>query len=347
MTTSAPIDEHSVADGDRDSVRLKHDASAGRDRRESEREGLGGPVDLGPHDPLEPLGPGLCLAGTRAGAPALDEPLEAGDFGGGALGLLGLNRQGKGAFLAEPGVPERPQLATAVVELQHARGDRLEEVAVVRDQHDGAAHLGDRFLEPFGALHVQVVCGLVEQQDVRTGDQSARERCAGQLAAREHRQRIGQARIGNPQPAGDACHPRAPVIPAGALERGMRPLVGGEHLRARVPAGHPGLELGQLGFGGDRVGHPLGDVFLEGATSDLQRRPLVVQGDPGALGQADPAGIRWQLTGDNPQQRGLALAVAPDDRQAVPEVNAERDLVQDATCAEALGDPNDFHKRVG
>ena len=328
-------------------MRLEDDAPARGDRRKAEREGLGGAVDLGSGDALQPLAARLGLPRACPCAPALDESLKAGDLGGGPLGLLGLDRGREGPLLAEPRVPEGPQLAAAPIQLEYGGGDRLEEVAVVRDEHHRTAHLGDRILEPLGALHVQVVGRLVQEQDVGPCDQGAGERRAGELTAREDRQRVGQARVRDTQPPRDAHHPGAPVVPAGALQGRVRALVGREDLGAGVPGGHAGLELGELGLGRDGVGHAFCDVLLERATGDLQRGTLVVQSDPGALGQADPARVGRQLAGDDPQQRGLALAVAPDDRQAISGSDAERDLMQDPARTEALGDLNDFHKRVG
>ena len=127
----------------------------------------------------------------------------------------------------------------------------------------------------------------------------------------------------------------------------MGALVRREHLRPRVAGLHAGLELGEFGLGGDGIGHALGDVLLERPAVDVARRSLVVQRDARALGEADPSAVGVQLTRDDPQQRGLALAVAPDDREPVPGRKAEGDLMQDLAGAEALGDLNDFHKPVG
>ena len=188
---------------------------------------------------------------------------------------------------------------------------------------------------------------LVKQQHVRTGHQRARERRPGEFTAQKHGQRIRQACVGDAETAGDAGHPASPLVSAGPFEHRVRALVGPENLRGRVTGLHPGLELGQLEFCGDGVSHPLGDVLLQRAPCDLERRPLVMQRNARTSRQADTPAIGRQLPGDDPQQRGLALAVAPDDRQAVSRRDTERDLVQDLSRTEALGELNDFHKRVG
>ena len=56
--------------------------------------------------------------------------------------------------------------AAAAVELEDPAGDVVEEVAIVGDGHDGALVLGEVALEPRDRLGVEVVGGLVEQQQV-------------------------------------------------------------------------------------------------------------------------------------------------------------------------------------
>ena len=48
-------------------------------------------------------------------------------------------------------------------------GDVVQELAVVGDQQQRAPEGFQVILEPFDGLDVQVVRGLVQQQDVRTG----------------------------------------------------------------------------------------------------------------------------------------------------------------------------------
>ena len=74
----------------------------------------------------------------------------------------------------------------AAVELEDPAGDVVEEVAVVGDRDDGALVLLQVLLEPRHGLGVEVVRGLVEEEDVGLGQQQAAERHAAQLAAGEH-----------------------------------------------------------------------------------------------------------------------------------------------------------------
>src|SRR5215211_3812417 len=77
----------------------------------------------------------------------------------------------------------------AGLELEHGRADRLEEPAVVRDQHDRRVELEQRLLEPLERLDVKVVGRLVEEQEVGLGGERAGQRAARELPAGERAQR--------------------------------------------------------------------------------------------------------------------------------------------------------------
>ena len=63
----------------------------------------------------------------------------------------------------------------------------LQEAAVVADEDEGAALLGEARLEPLDGRQVEVVGRLVEQQDVGRRRQHVGQRGAAQLAARQRR----------------------------------------------------------------------------------------------------------------------------------------------------------------
>ena len=76
-----------------------------------------------------------------------------------------------------------------VVDLPHVLADLVEEPAVVRDDEKGALVHGPTALkvlgEPLDGLHVEVVRGLVHEDDVPGAHEQAREVAAPALAARE------------------------------------------------------------------------------------------------------------------------------------------------------------------
>jgi hypothetical protein len=80
-----------------------------------------------------------------------------------------------------------PRDARAAIQLQDPARDVVEEVAVVRDGDHGARVLLEEALEPRHRLRVEVVGGLVEQQQVGALEQQPAQRDAAALAARDLR----------------------------------------------------------------------------------------------------------------------------------------------------------------
>ena len=73
----------------------------------------------------------------------------------------------------------------------------------MRDEHDRGVEAGQRLLEPLERLDVEVVGGLVEQQQVGLGGERARERRARQLAAGERRERAVEVVVDETQAVDD------------------------------------------------------------------------------------------------------------------------------------------------
>ncbi len=186
----------------------------------------------------------------------------------------------------------------------------------MRDEQDRAGQRGQLILEPFERPQVEVVRGLVEQQEVGLSREHASERCARQLTAREGAERSLRVLDPEAQPAQDLLESRAPGVAAHGLELGLRVRVGAQHIVAPVPGRHAALELGQSILGGVHVGQALADVGAERVRA-CNRRPLVVQRDAVALGLADVARVGVDLARDRAQERGLAGAVAADQGEAL------------------------------
>ena len=86
-------------------------------------------------------------------------------------------------LLEERGVISRVRVGTALVEFENARRRVIEEIAVVRDHEQRALARGEILLEPGDRLAVEVVCRLVEQQQIGGLHERRREREALLLAA--------------------------------------------------------------------------------------------------------------------------------------------------------------------
>ena len=142
---------------------------------------------------LERLQAALRLARLRRlRAEALDEGLHVRDL---ALLLLvqrALLRELRGARLLERAVVAAIDRRLLVLDVDDAVDDAVEELAIVRDQQQRAGIVAQPALEPDDRVEVEVVGGLVEQQQVRRTHQRLRDvephaPAAGEIA---HRARL-------------------------------------------------------------------------------------------------------------------------------------------------------------
>ena len=75
----------------------------------------------------------------------------------------------------------------AALQPDHGASERLQQAAVVADQHDAGAGGGEFLLQPLDGGEVEVVGRLVQQQEVGRGGHGAGEGGAAGLAAGEMR----------------------------------------------------------------------------------------------------------------------------------------------------------------
>ena len=189
----------------------------------------------------------------------------------------------------------------AAVELEDPAGDVVEEVAIVGDGHDRALVLGEVALQPADRLGVEVVGRLVEQQQVRLGQQQPRERDPPPLAAGERR----DVRV-----AGRAAQRVHRLVD----HRVEAPGVGGVDLLLQpreLVGGLVGVVGRQLVEAVEQVAQ-LADAVLDVAAHVLglvELGLLLEQPDAGAGRELGLAAIVSVLPGHDPQQRRLAAAV--------------------------------------
>ncbi len=217
---------------------------------------------------LQGLEPALGLAGLGGlGSEAIDEALDAGDLrlllrvGGLALaallGVLGL--EGREAAVVQP------QLA--VLQMGHVVHHGVEEVPVVGDQQQGAGVGGQPLLQPQDGVQVQVVGGLVQQQEVGPGHQGAGQAEPDPPAPGEPGNRGLRIPRGEAQPVQESGRPGPGGIAVDSVEPGVQlpqagAVAGGLGLR-QAGLGRPELAVpvqyvlqSRLGEGGDLLGHP-------------------------------------------------------------------------------------------
>ena len=211
-------------------------------------------------------------------------------------------------------------------QLRHAGADVVHEVAVVRDDEDGAAIALQIALQPLGRLQVQVVGRLVEQQQVRTLQEQARQAQARALAAAERIGRLVVLRAGEAQARQHAGDGALPAVAVRLLKGGGQPVVLAREPvkrgRVVVRVGHLVLERAQaLLHAKDRLkdllqlapygvaggGHALlGEVAHAQAAREAQLA---------AVGRVEP--------GDDLHERRLAAAVDAHQAHAVALLEGE------------------------
>ena len=231
-------------------------------------------------------------------------------------------------LLLQPGrVAAAPGDGAPVVELENPVGDAVEEAAVARGRHDGAAVGRQVMIEPRRGLGVQVGGGIVEQQQVRRLQQQPAEREAAAFRGRQRACRRVSGR--QPERVRERRDARVKAPCAGGVERLLQPALRLHRRpvvdRSRRELGHHGVVLLQqlaevadagldgagdgLGAGDPRLGREIADRDAGGRT----RLPLEF----------------GQLPRHDPEQRRLAGAGGADDaepragRQRQPQV-AER-----------------------
>ena len=165
------------------------------------------------------------------------------------------------------------------IQAEDGGGDAVEQVAIVRDQDQGAGEFGEAVFEDLEGGDVEIVGGLVEQQDVGGLEHEAGDQDAGLLAAGE---------------AGD-----------GAIE------LAGIEEKALGPAGDVnGMALE------DDVVAVRAESLAEGLVLVELLAGLVEVDDAEGGGAVDGAGIGRDLAGEDAQQGGLAGAVEAEQAEA-------------------------------
>ena len=252
------------------------------------------------------------------GLEAVDEALQVGALG--LLLLVGdlLLAQLLGALALKIGVAAGIQLGAAAVQVQGVGGDVVEELAVVRDQQQRAGILQQPLLQPEHRVHVEVVGGFVEQQQVAGHHQRARQVQAHAPAAGERRHRP-RVRIGREAQA------------VQQLARARFGIVGTDlgHLLVRVGDRLPVLARGGLGLGLQHRGHLGVAAEHERQRRIRQRRGFLRHaGDAHLAGQVQVALVGLQFALHGGEQAGLARTVATHHADAVTRMQGEVDVGQ-------------------
>ena len=228
-----------------------------------------------------------------------------------------------GLFLLQPRrVVTLPRNAEAAVEFEDPSGHVVEEIPVVGDGHDGPRILLQGPLQPGDRLGVEMVGGLVEQQQVglesRSRQRATRRRSPPDsvdigVAGREPQGIHGDLELAVEIPGTRGVDA---VLQMGLLgEQLVEVGVGVAHRRAHLVEAHQQrLDLR----------HPVGDV----ARHVLGRVEVRLLGEVANGESGGEAGVTAEAVvgpGHDPQQRRLAGAVGADHTDLGPRVEGEVD----------------------
>ncbi|MNX87325.1 hypothetical protein D3C86_1192500 [compost metagenome] len=279
---------------------------------------------------LEAVDAGLLFG--AAGLGLLADPLQLApdrhlaDVLGLGLGLfaLGLEQQVLGVVAHVLG--ELPE-----VQLDHAVGHVVEEVAIVGDQDDGPGVGGQVALEPGDGLGVQVVGRLVQHQQVGLGHQGARKRYPAHLAAGEAAD--GALGVRDSQVLHDARDLDVQVPGVEPVDLGLEALVLGRSRRVLGKLVREGVVACEKGAG---LGEARLDALAHGRVG-VEDELLVQVADAQPPGAHDLAFIRRLLAREDAHERRLPGAIDAQEAEAVALVNGQADVVEDRAALETVG----------
>ena len=209
---------------------------------------------------------------------------------------------------------------------EHGRvRDFVQKAAVVGDDEHGALPRRQEELEPRECVHVEVVGGLVEEEQVGLGEERERERDSHAPTARHLARRLLLHRHVEAQPDEQLRRARLRVVRLELFEplvhlaqRDAKCLLGGLVTRSELL-----LNLEQ----------PL--ALGVGLHDRLNRRALISRDLLLHVDNRDEGGQGDAPIGQVAQQRGLAHAIAPDESVLHPEVEREHRLVEELLLAGA------------
>ncbi len=248
------------------------------------------------------------------------------------------------ALLLQPGgIIALPGDTIAAIQLEDPLGHVIQEIAIVGYRNDGAFVLLQVTLQPGDRFGIQVVGRLVEQQDIRFGQQQPAERDPAALATRKnaHRRlawRATQRIEGDLQAIvqGPGLDPVKLVLQAGLLfDQGVEICI-------RVGKGIIDclITLEQVKDRLDSFFNHLADGLIR-----VELGLLVEHTNAVALGKGDLPGVAVVLAGDNPQQGTFPRAIQPKNTNLGAIEKAQRDIPQDLLVGGREDSANPDHRK--
>ena len=234
-------------------------------------------------------------------------------------------------LFGEVAVIARPVDHHALPQFQRAGGNVVQKIAVVRhDEHRAPEGLQIGF-QPLDRVHVQMVSGLVQQQQVGARQHEPGQIDPGLFAARQAHKRPFLHGGVDLQTAGHPVIGHLQVVAAAVLKGGLQTAVPVEiHI---LPVGHQRLHAAHFLGHAFQIGKCLPQHLPDGGVGIIHRQ-LLQQTQPGALVDDHIAAVIVLQPRQNLQQGGFSAAVGAHDGGPLSRLQVKGKPLEDMVLSE-------------
>ncbi len=225
------------------------------------------------------------------------------------------------------------------VEPDDARGEAIEQEAVVGDDDDRAVEVGQIFFQPLDGGQVEVIGRFVQQKQIGLGEQELGEGQARALPAGKHRDFLFPRFAAQADAQQRGFHLVLPGVAAGEVELVLDVLVFFQDFFELIAGGfgHAVFEIAHLVREMVQIGEAEFGLVDHGVFG-IEDRVLDEIADLGVSANRDGAEVGLLLAGEHPEEGGFARAVGPDEADAFAFVDGEVEFLEEDFFAEVLFD---------
>ena len=249
------------------------------------------------------------------------------------VGLLHLTDAQLGRLVPEV-IVARIELNLSIVNIRNIRADLVQKIPVVADHDDRILKVDQKLLKPADRVQIQMVCRLIQKQDVRIAEQGSCQKDLDLLGAGQllHQYLVKFCRNSQPVQEGLRVGLRLPAVHLGKFRLELRcpHAVLIREIRLRVEGILLFADLIQPSVAlDDRVKHSL-IIILKMIL--LEERQSLSRCD------GDTSGRRLQLSGQYLQKCGLACPIRANDAIAVAFGEFDVDIFEQCSLSETQRD---------